>query len=92
MGKIRKQHSSKTKLEAAIAMISGKYPVAELCQKYGVHQSVLQRWRNELSEKGTDIFSRRKKSKEEGSSPEDLQRKIGQLTMELDFLKKALGK
>jgi len=91
MGKIRKQHSNKTKLEAAIAMVSSKVPVAELCQKYGVHQSVLQRWRRELLEKGGEIFSRRKKSTED-HAPEDFQRKIGQLTMELDFLKKALGR
>ena len=43
MGKIRKLHSSKTKLEAAIEMASGKNTVAELCQKYGVHPTALQR-------------------------------------------------
>ena len=91
MGKIRKQHPSKIKLEAAIAMVSGKYAVSELCQKYGVHQSVLQRWRNDLMEQGVEIFSRRKKSKDVGPSSADLQRKIGQLTMDVDFLKKALG-
>lgn len=91
MGLIRRRHSSKTKLEAAIAMVSGKAPVAELCQKYGVHQSVLQRWKRELLDKGGDIFSTRKKPTEE-HTPDDFQRKIGQLTMELDFLKKALGK
>ena len=91
MGKIRKQHSSKTKLEAAIAMVNGKKPVAELCQKYGVHQSVLQRWKNELLEKGGEIFVRAKKPKGGEHTADDFQRKIGQLTMELDFLKKALG-
>jgi transposase len=92
MGKIRRQYSSKIKLEAAIALISGKVPVAELCQKYSVHQTVLQRWRNDLLEKGPEIFNRRKKSDENDSSNEALERKVGQLTMELDFLKKALGK
>ena len=92
MGKIRRQHSSKTKLEAAIAMISGKSPVSELSQKYGVHPTVLQRWKNELLEGGPEIFSRRRKRKEDGPTVDDLQRKIGQLTMDLDFLKKVLGK
>lgn len=92
MGKIRKQHSVKTKLEAAIAMVSGKSPVAELCQKYGVHQSVLQRWKNELLEKGGDVFARVRKPRAGELSVDDFQRKVGQLTMELDFLKKALGK
>ncbi len=92
MGKIRRQHSSKVKLEAAVAMVSGKGTVSELSQKYGVHPSVLQRWKTELLEKGADIFSRRKKRSEAGPTVDDLQRKIGQLTMDLDFLKKALGK
>lgn len=92
MGKIRKQHSSKTKLEAAIAMISGKYPVAELSQKYGVHPGQLQRWKSELLEKGVEVFNRRKKQQEAGPTVDDLKRKIGELTMDLDFLKKALGK
>ncbi len=82
IGKIRRQHSNLTKLEAAIAMVSAKYPVAELCKKYGVHQSVLQRWRSELLEKGCDIFNRQKKLKVDGPTPEDLERKIGQLTMD----------
>jgi len=92
MGKIRRQHSSKTKLEAAIAMISGKGAVSELSQKYGVHPTVLQRWKNELLEGGPEIFNRRKQKKEDGPTVDDLQRKIGQLTMDLDFLKKVLGK
>jgi transposase-like protein len=92
MGKIRKLHSSKTKLEAAIAMASGKSTTSELCQKYGVHPTALQRWRKELMESGTEIFNPRKKKKEDGPTIDDLQRKIGQLTMDLDFLKKVLGK
>jgi transposase len=92
MGKIRRQHSGKTKLEAAVAMISGKSPVSELSQKYGVHAAVLQRWKSELQEGGPEIFSRRRQKKEDGPTIDDLQRKIGQLTMDLDFLKKVLGK
>ena len=58
MGKIRKQHIGKVKLEAAILLISGKHPLAELCQKYGVHQSVLQGWKKELLEHGPEVFTR----------------------------------
>jgi len=92
MGKIRRQHSSKTKLEVAIAMVSGKSPASELSQKYGVHPTVLQRWKTELLEDGPEIFKRRKKKREDGPTVDDLQRKIGELTMDLDFLKKVLGK
>ena len=92
MGKVRKQHAGKTKLEAAILMASGKCTVAELCQKYEVNQSVLQRWKKELLSNGSTLFSRSKKAKESGYTADDFQRTIGQLTMELEFAKKALGK
>ena len=92
MGRIHKHHSGKTKLEAAIGMISGKYPVAELALKYGVHPCQLHRWKAELLEKGVDVFGRRRKKTDDHPSVDDLQRKIGELTMDLDYLKKALGK
>ena len=67
MGKIRRQNSSQIKLEAAIAMLSGKSPVSELCQKYAAHPTVLQRWKTELQENGVEIFNRRKKKKDDGT-------------------------
>lgn len=49
---IHGQRSSKTKLEAAIAIIISKSSVSELSQKYGIHPGVLQRWKIELLEGG----------------------------------------
>ena len=88
----RIQHSKKKKFEAALALISEKQTLAELSQKYEVHQSVLQRWKKDLLENGADLFGRGKKPKTEKQEVDALQRKVGQLTMELDFLKKVLGK
>lgn len=88
----RVQHSKKIKFEAALALISERQTLAELSQKYGIHQSVLQRWKKELLENGADLFARGGKPKTSTQEMESLQRKVGQLTMELDFLKKALGK
>jgi transposase len=88
----RIQHSKKIKFEAALALITEKQTLAELSQKYGVHQSVLQRWKKELLDHGSELFARGGKPKTPVQETEALQRKVGQLTMELDFLKKALGK
>jgi transposase-like protein len=88
----RVQHSKKTKFEAALALISEKQTLAELSQKYGVHQSVLQRWKKDLLDNGAELFARGGKPKTEQQEMAALQRKVGQLTMENDFLKKALGK
>lgn len=75
-----------------MALISEKHTLAELSQKYGVHQTVLQRWKKDLLEHGPNVFDSKTKPKSEHKEIDGLQRKIGQLTMELDFLKKALGK
>lgn len=88
----RKQYSKQSKFQAAIDLISEKHTLAELSQKYGVHQTVLQRWKRELSENGPRLFDRASKPKSENKEIDALQRKIGQLTMENDFLKKVLGK
>lgn len=88
----RKTHSKKAKFQAALALITGQQTLAELTQKYGVHPSVLQRWKKELLDKGETLFDRNARAKAEHKEIDSLQRKIGQLTMENDFLKKVLGK
>ncbi len=88
----RRGHTKKVKFEAALDLISEKHTLAELCQKYKVHQRVLYRWKKELLENGSSLFDRKTRPKPESRELDSLERKVGQLTMENDFLKKALGK
>lgn len=88
----RKAHTKKVKFQAALDLISEKHTITELCQKYNVHQRVLYRWKKELLENGSSLFDRKTKPKPEHKEIDSLERKVGQLTMENDFLKKALGK
>jgi len=90
MNRIRKRHGKKAKFDAALDALKGNQTMAELCQKYGVNQSVLHRWKKELLDKGPDLFGMGKASKGENEQVEKLQRKIGELTMDIDFLKKNL--
>lgn len=90
MTKIGKRHSKKTKFEAVILMISGNHTIAELCEKYKVHQSALFRWKKDFLEMGPDIFDSRPSKIPASERVDYLQRKIGELTMDVDFLKKAL--
>ena len=92
MGTDRQTHTKKVKFQAALDLISEKHTITELCQKYNVHQRVLYRWKKELLENGSSLFDRKTKSKPEHKEIDSLERKVGQLTMENDFLKKALGK
>jgi transposase len=88
----RKTQSKKVKFQAALELISEKHTITELCQKYNVQQRVLYRWKKELLENGASLFDRKTKLKPEHKEIDTLERKVGQLTMENDFLKKALGK
>lgn len=88
----RRIFSRQVKFQAAIALLSEKHTLAELSQKYGVHYTALARWKKELLEQGPAVFDKGAKPKSEAQEVDLLQRKVGQMTMEIDFLKKALGK
>lgn len=91
MSHFRKKHSKQTKFEAVLALIKGDLTISEICQKYTIHQSVLHRWKKEFMEKGADIFDTKFPGKKsDDTTVEHLQRKIGELTMDIDFLKKNL--
>jgi transposase-like protein len=72
-------------------MIKGDMTVAQISQKYKVHASVLHRWKKTILNQGCDLFeSPLSKPSVSPAQTEGLERKIGQLTMEIDFLKKVL--
>lgn len=90
MARNKRNHNKQIKFKAALEVIKGEGTIAQLSEKYGVHNSVLLRWKKELLENGCEIFERKKASSNGAQlAVDDLQRKIGELTMEIDFLKKA---
>lgn len=91
MTKIRRHHSKQTKFNAAIDMVKGEETIQQISQKYAIHQSVLLRWKKLLTEEGPRLFEDHRKKLPSDDQTAELQRKVGQLTMEIDFLKKALG-
>jgi transposase len=93
MSNIKKSiHSKGTKFRAALAMLKGDRTTAELIQEYGVHPSMLHRWKQELLNRGAEIFEMKTVAQDSQAAMEKLQRKIGELTMEIDFLKKVSGR
>jgi len=88
MSKIKKKYSKELKFQAALAMIKGDQTVTTLSQKFSVHPGALHRWKQELLKNGSAIFENKHPSQEACPVIDGLQRKIGELTMEIDFLKK----
>ena len=65
--------------------------LVELSQCYQIHPNQIAEWKKQLLEHAPDIFSKDRKP-EQVPSVKDLHAKIGQLSMENDFLSGALSR
>ena len=86
----RKRMSSKFKAKVAMAALKGEKPMAEMIREYGVDRVQIQRWKKIMVANLDDIFSdkRTKDGKGKDKLVEELYGKIGQLKVEVDWLKK----
>ncbi len=87
---MRKQYEAAFKAKVAIAALKGDKTIAQLSSEYGVHPNQIFRWRQELLDRLPEIFSDRKPRAEQNHEQieAELYRQIGQLKVELDWLKK----
>lgn len=91
--KRRKGYTSSFKVKVALAAIREDRTVAELSSHYSVHANQIRRWRKQLIDNAPTLFEtkNRKKEKETADLIDELYRQIGQLKVELDWLKKKSG-
>lgn len=91
MSGTRKSYPAKFKSQVALAAIREDAPVSELSSKFGVHAAVIQRWKKEALAALEAGFSGKQENleKENGVLIKELHAKIGQLTVERDFLAEA---
>ena len=75
---------------AAIWRLQGGQTAAEVARALEVHPTDLYRWRRELDEHGGQAFQGVGKKRVEEDQVAQLERKIGQQALEIDFLKRAL--
>jgi transposase len=89
----RRNHSPAFKAKVAVAAIKGEKTLAELAQQFDVHPNQIAQWRAQLLEGASGVFG--EAAKAEAAPAVDvktLHAKIGELTLENDFLSGALGK
>ena len=89
MGKSRRVFTRDFKLAAIKELDSGK-PVGYVARRLEVNPNTLHRWRRELKKQPTKAFSGQGKRMLGESREAELERKVGQQAMEIDFLKKLL--
>jgi len=85
----RRVFTREFKLAAVKELESGK-PAGIVARRLEVNPNVLHRWRRELQAHPSAAFSGQGKKMLAESREAELERKIGQMTMENDFLKKLL--
>lgn len=89
--KARRRLDGALKARVAIAAVKGDKTTAEICSQHGVHSTQVSKWKKQLLSELPKLFG--SKTRGEASSEElvdKLYQQIGQLTMELDWLKKRL--
>ena len=89
----RRNHTATFKAKVALEALKGETTLAEIAERYDVHPNQIQRWKNMLADGAVDVFGAGDKERKDTESEIDkLHSKIGQLTMEWDFLAKAFGR
>ena len=91
--KHRRKFSDEFKAKVAIEAIKGDKTAKELAQEYGIHINQITLWKKQLLEVALQAFSRGKDKEAERLKKEKdrLYRKVGQLQIEVDWLKKKTG-
>ena len=89
----RRNHSPAFKAKVALAAIKGDRTIAQLAEHFDVHPNQITTWKSQLESSASEIFG------SGGGTPatpavdvKSLHAKIGELTLENDFLEGALTK
>jgi len=92
MRRTRRNHAPVFKAKVALAAIRGDKTLAELSEQYDIHANQISEWKQQLLESAADVFGGTQQTKAVAPDLSVLHAKIGQLTLENDFLESALNK
>ncbi len=91
MKKQRRKHTPEFKARVALEAIKAVKTVSQIAQEYEVHPVMVGTWKKEMLSHLPDVFDKEKRLKTDkdlSKEKEQLQRKVGELTMDVEFLEK----
>lgn len=92
MRRPRRNHSAQFKAKVALAALRGDKTLAELSEQFDVHSNQIVQWKRQAMEHLTAAFDKGADAKGSEAERKELHAKIGQLTLEVDFLQRAFGR
>ncbi len=90
--KSRTKHSAAFKAKVALAALREQESVAEIARRHKVHPNVVYKWKRQLAENVSRAFEADGPSGDSSEREGELLKKIGELTVERDFLANGLDR
>lgn len=90
--KPRTPRTAAFKKKVALDALREDKTLSQLASEHGIHPLQVGKWKKELIDRAESLFEEKKSRKQDDEfDREVLEKKIGRLTIEIDFLKKKLG-
>jgi transposase len=86
----RRNHGAGFKAKVALEAVKGERTLIELAERFQIHPNQITTWKKQLLDRASEVFDKDKKT--QAPDTKELHAKIGELTMENDFLSVALGR
>ena len=90
--KKRVNHSSGFKTKVVLEALQERESIQEIAKKYDLHPNQISTWKSKFLADANQVFEKGTSKAEDEKEKTELFKKVGQLQMEVDFLKKVLGK
>ena len=90
--KKRKTYSSGFKTKVVLEVLQERETIQEIGKKYEIHPNQLSTWKSQFLANANSVFEKGVSKSDDEKEKDELYKKVGQLQIENDFLKKVLGK
>jgi transposase len=92
MKNTRTRHTAAFKAKVALAAVREQDSVPALARRYGVHANQIYKWKKQFIEQAALVFEREAAPGDGSGREDELLQKIGELTVERDFLSNGLAR